>query len=88
MLSEVYPKDSKSSADNGSPALSPQTVMRLPMASDLAHSSCKQRTTAGWKQSKKRLTLGLERSTASKYWIKSLLPIEKKSTSRANSSMR
>ena len=43
------------------------------------------RSTAGWRASWKRASSGLPRSAASTYWVRSLVPMLKKSTSLASS---
>ena len=65
---------------------SPQMPTQMPASwAALAVRSMRRRM-AGWPESKRLLMLAFIRSAARVYWVRSLVPMEKKSTSLASTS--
>ena len=74
------PKPSNSRVNNVSPAISPQTTIGTWAWFALRIMCATNRNTAGCSGSYRCATVSSVRSIASVYWIKSLVPIDKKSS--------
>ena len=85
MLSSSTPSPVRMSAPTGSPAMPPQTPTHRPAAAAARTVRSTARSTAGWSPSAWGASVGCVRSMASTYCVRSLVPIEKKSASRASS---
>jgi hypothetical protein len=86
--SEVTPRPRRTQASSGSAAASPHTPTGLPARSPAAAVIAMRRRTAGCHGSV-RVARGEDiRSAASVYWVRSFVPIEKKSTSAMKASAR
>src|SRR3989454_2321830 len=86
MLSSVIPSPTRMTAATGFDAISPHTETRRPVraaASTTRRTRCRIAGCSGWERYD---TDSLPRSMARAYWIRSLVPMEKKSTSRARRS--
>src|SRR5438445_574399 len=86
MLSSSTPSPVRIRAPSGSPAIPPHTPTHVPTGAAAWTTRWIKRKTAGCSPSTCAPRLGCRRSIASVYCARSLVPIEKKSTSAANSS--
>ena len=86
MLNSVTPSATSFGTSAGSPAASLQTPVGMPAPSAARQVISMSRKTAGWSERNSFSNLSLPRSTARMYWVRSFVPIEKKSASRASSS--
>ena len=84
MDSDVMPSPIRMQASSGSAAASPQTPTGLPISTPAAAVFSIRRSTAGCHGSVNVARLDDIRSAAIVYWVRSLVPIEKKSTSLRN----
>ena len=80
MLSSVTPRPASRTAAAGSPASSPHTPTQRPWAAAPATVACTRRSTAGWGPASSAASRASPRSAAIVYWVRSLVPSEKKST--------
>ena len=65
-----------------------EAVKMIPESIRLAHANIEWKKIAGLRDSQRWATLGLSRSAATRYWIKSFEPIEMKSVSRRIASIQ
>ena len=88
MLNRRRPMPKRTRTDRGWPAISPQSVTGVPVRWQASRTIWRTRKIAGLSGSQRWATLGLSRSAATRYWIRSLEPIEMKSVSRRIASMQ
>ena len=88
MLNRRRPMPKRTRTERGWPAISPQSVTGVPVRWQAAKTVWSTRKIAGLSDSQRWATLGLSRSAATRYWIRSLEPIEMKSVSRRIESMQ
>ena len=82
MLNRRNPMPKSTSTERGWPAISPQSVTGVPVRWQASRTMRNTRKIAGASDSHRCATLGLSRSAATRYWIRSFEPIEMKSVSR------
>src|SRR6266403_993603 len=85
MLSSATPSPVRMSAPTGSPAIPPHTPTQRPAGSAARSVRSILLRTAGWSPSACGANVGWVRSMARTYCVRSFVPIEKKSASRASS---
>ena len=78
---DVTPSPTRTQASSGSAAASPHTPTGLPTASPASAANWTSRSTAGCQGSVSWARALAIRSAAIAYWVRSLVPMEKKSTS-------
>ena len=88
MENSVRPRPSSSRVMRESPAISPQTATGLPARSPALMVFATRRSTAGCSGSYRDATSWSPRSIASVYWIRSLVPMERKSSAWAKARWR
>ena len=76
-LSSLIPSPISRVTAAGSPAISPQTPVQIRCLLPASTVICIRRSRAGWVGSYRSATFSFSRSTASVYWIRSLVPILK-----------
>ena len=81
MLRRRRPMPNSGRKQRGRPAISPHSVTGLPCSLQARMTWCSSRSMAGLNGSHRWATLGLSRSAAIRYWIRSLEPMLTKSTS-------
>src|SRR5205085_9819892 len=84
--SSCTPSPTRSAAPAGMEARPPHAPIGRPWRPAASAAARIRRRTAGWKASTSPATIGLPRSMARTYWLRSLEPIEKKSASAASRS--
>ena len=88
MLNVLSPMPNSKTNARGEPAISPQRLTGLSASLQAPMTSASTCSTAGLSGWQRWLTLGLSRSAAIRYWIRSFEPIDTKSTTSSSERMQ